>query len=201
MCIQIYIVGSGDIKQAISVNRSCRCVLFDQVFNSNTILKQLGRLIRPLLYGKIYYHPSNIYTDNLIKQINQTFESLEELIKLLRLINSNIRSLYQTSLSLCNLYANSSAICQQLYSYNTALSLFTIVTEYTACTDINRFVAKNSESDMVRDGQNNSLTNTFLAGIEFLGDMPNNGGLPKHVKYKIRMALDNVDNTFRTEDR
>ena len=33
--------------------------------NSDPILKQFSRLLRPILYGKIYYHPSNIHYDNL----------------------------------------------------------------------------------------------------------------------------------------
>jgi hypothetical protein len=65
----------------------------------------------------------------------------------------------------------------------------------------NRFIAKSSETELVEDGQNNSLTNTFLAGIVFLNDISNNDSLPKHLQYKIRMSLDYVDNTFSTQDR
>jgi len=58
-----------------------------------------------------------------------------------------------------------------------------------------------NENDLVALGQNQSVTNTFLAGIVFLDEIHGNESLPKHVKFKIRMALDYVDNTFRTEDR
>ncbi len=201
MCQESYVLGSGDIQQTVIVSRSCRCVLFDQVFNSNDNLKQFATVVRPLFYGKIYYHPSNVVYDNLIKQINQTFESLDELVKLFRQIQSTIQPIYQTALSLCNNSSNFPSICQQLNSFQTPLSLFTILTEFIACAEKNRFVAKNSESDMVSEGQNNSMTNTFLAGIEFLDEIPDGGSLPKHVRYKIRMALDYVDNTFRTQDR
>jgi hypothetical protein len=201
MCTQSYEIGSGNVQEIILVNRTCRCVLFDQVFNSNKILQQLSSLIRPLLYGKIYYHPSNIPYDNLIKEMNQTFESLDELITLLRQIQSMILPTYQTALSLCNSLSNSSDICQQLYSYQTPLSLFILVTEFAGCTERNRFVAKDSEAEMVQEGQNNSLTNTFLAAIEFLDEISNNDSLPKHMKYKIRMALNYVDSTFRTQDQ
>jgi hypothetical protein len=198
MCTQSFTTGSGNIKQAVLVNRTCRCVLFDQVFNSSV---NLQTLIGPLLYGKIYYHPSNIHYDNLIKQMNQTFESLDELITLFRQIQSIIQPSYQILLSSCNLLSNSSDICQQLYSYQTPLSLFTILTEFLACSERNRFVAKSSELDMVQDGQNNSVINTFLAAIEFLDEISDNDSLPKHIRYKIRMTLDYVDDTFRTEDR
>ncbi|CAF4227839.1 unnamed protein product, partial [Adineta steineri] len=67
ICPQSYSTGSGNIQQTILVNRTCRCVIFDQVFNSYDLLKQFATLVRPLLYGKIYYHPSNIHYDNIIK--------------------------------------------------------------------------------------------------------------------------------------
>ena len=46
-----------------------------------------------------------------------------------------------------------------------------------------------------------SVTNNFLAAIEFLDQIDENQSLPKHLRFKIRMILDYVDNTFRTEDR
>ncbi|CAF4588462.1 unnamed protein product, partial [Rotaria sp. Silwood2] len=118
MCEQSYITGSSDIMQITTVNRSCRCVLFDQVFNSNSVLKQLLRLVRPILYGKIYYHPSNIHYDNIIKQINQTFESLDELVRLFRQMRLIFQPRYNISETICNIFSNSSFICQQLLIYN-----------------------------------------------------------------------------------
>ncbi|UJR30912.1 hypothetical protein I4U23_018422 [Adineta vaga] len=201
MCQQSYEVGSGNIKQTIFVNRTCRCVLFDQILNSYDFFKQFAVIIRPLLYGKIYYHPSNIPYDNLIKQINQTFESLDELIKLFRQVQQIIQPTTQAITNLCRILPNTTMICQQLNTYQAPLAYFTILTEFLACSDRNRFIPKDSETDMVRDGQTNALTNTFLAGIEFLDAISNNDSLPKHMRYKIRMTLDQVDNTFRTEDR
>jgi hypothetical protein len=201
VCTQSYIIGSGTIKQTVFVNRTCRCVLFDQVFNSNDALKQFAPLLRPLLYGKIYYHPSNTQYDNLMNQINQTFESINELVDLLRQIEKVILPLSQRLPKICQLIPDLSFICQQLPTYTQQLPYFILFTELIACSERNRFVAKPTEADMVQDAQNNVLTNTFLAGIEFLDDISNNDPLPKHVRYKIRMALDYVDNTFQTEDQ
>lgn len=201
ICHQTYVTGSGNIVQFVPTNRSCRCVLFDQVFNSNKILKQFARFVRPILYGKIYYHPSNVHYDSLIKQMNQTFESLDELIELFRHMQSIIQPNIKILTSFCNVNVTSSRYCKQLSSYQTTLSLFTILTEFLACTERNRFVPMNSEQEMVNRGQNNSITNDFLAAIEFLDDLSANDTLPKHMRFKIRMALDYVDSTFRTEDR
>ncbi|CAF3834044.1 unnamed protein product [Rotaria magnacalcarata] len=201
MCNQSYAVGTGNIKKTITVNRTCRCVIFDLLFNSNKNLQLFGRLIRPLQYGKIYYYPSNIHYDNIIKQINQTFESLDEVIKLLRQMRSPMQTTYAAIVTLCNLSSNALPLCQLLNSYETPLSLFTIITEFMACTDRDRFVPMSSESQLASDGKTNSFTDTFLAGIVFLGELSNGDSFPKHVTYKIRMILDYVDNTFRTEDR
>ncbi len=201
MCTESYSIGSGNIKQTIPVNRTCRCVIFDQLFAANTTLQQFAPFIRPLLYGKIYYYPSNIHYDNLIKELNQTFESLDQLIQFLREIEANMQPTYQTLSSLCNSISNATIICQQLHTLTTPMSLFVVLTEFIACTELNRFVAKSSESQLVQDGQNNSLTNTFLAGIVFLDDITGNSGLPQHVRYKIRMSLDYVDSTFQTQDK
>lgn len=201
MCLTTYVTGSGNIMPAIKVNRSCRCVVFDQVFNSNQILKQFARLVRPILYGKIYYHPSNIHYDRIIKEINQTFESLDELVKLFRQIDKTFRSTSEIIQRMCNIVSNSSVYCTQFYTYRRSMNLFTILTEFIACSERNRFIPMNSESDMVYEGQNKSVTNGFLAAIEFMDHISDNDSLPKHIRFKIRMILDYVDNTFRTEDR
>ncbi len=201
MCQKSYITGSGNIMQVIMVNRSCRCVLFDQVFNSNDILSQFSKLLRPILYGKIYYHPSNIYYDQIIKQINETFESLDELVKLFRQIEITFQSTSEIFQIICNLFFNSLSFCQQLQTYKTSINLFTILTEFIACSERNRFIPMNSELDMVSVGQNNSVTNSFLAAIEFMDQISINESLPKHIQFKIRMALGYVDSTIQTQDR
>jgi hypothetical protein len=187
--------------QIVTVNRSCRCVLFDQAFNSNPILSQFSTLLRPILYGKIYYYPSNVYYDQIIKQINETFESLDELVQLFREMEVTFNSSYKTFQLICDELGNSSMICQQLPTYKMALNLFIILTEFIACSERNRFVPMNSEAELVAAGQAQSATNSFLAGIVFLDDIPNNQSLPKHIRFKIRMTLDYTDSTFRTEDR
>ena len=201
MCQQTYITGSGDITHTTIVNRSCRCVLFDQLFNSNRIFRRFSKLLRPILFGKIYYHPSNIHYDNIIKQVNETFESLDELVQLFRQLTPILQPTNELFQLICDLFAHSSFICEKLTAYKTSISLFTILTELIACSELDRFKAMNSESDMVREGQNKSLINHFLAAIEFMDDISNNDSLPKHLRFKIRMTLDHVDNTFRTQDR
>ena len=201
MCRTSYASGSGNIMQIVTVNRSCRCVLFDQTFSSNSMLKQFSTLLRPILYGKIYYYPSNVYYDEIIKQINETFESLDDLVQLFRGMEVVLLSNYRILRSVCDEFGNSSMICQQLPTYRSALSLFIILTEFIACSERNRFVPTNSEAELIATGQAQAVTNNFLAGIVFLDDISNNQSLPKHLRFKIRMTLDYVDNTFRTEDR
>ena len=201
VCPQYYSTGSGNLMQFVLVNRTCRCAVFDQLFRSVDVLRPFSTLLRPLLYGKIYYHPSNLQYDGLIKEINRTFESLDELVKLLRQIETPLVAAQQTFEIICWGSLNRSTFCRQINAYQSSINLFLILTEFIACSERNRFVPMASEAAMVRAGQNNSVTNTFLAAIEFLDDITDNQTLPKHLRYKIRMALDYVDSTFRTEDR
>ena len=187
--------------QFIMVNRSCRCAQLDQFFHSNRALQSFSTLLQPLLYGKIYYHPSNVPYDALIKEMNRTFESLDELVRLLRQIEAPLQSSEETFQAVCDNSLSALPFCQQIGPYRSSINLFIILTEFIACSERNRFVPMASEAAMVSAGQNNSVTNTFFAAIKFLDDIPDNQTLPKHLRYKIRMALDYVDTTFRTEDR
>ncbi|CAF2628741.1 unnamed protein product [Rotaria sp. Silwood2] len=112
-----------------------------------------------------------------------------------------IQPTYKIFKSFCNLSSDSLFICQQIKTYQTSINLFTILTDFIACSERNRFIPMNSELDIVREGQNKSVTNNFLAAIEFMDDLTNNDSLPKHIRYKIRIALDYTDNTFQTQDR
>ena len=201
MCNQSYIVGSGAVKQTVMVNRACRCVIFDQIFTSQEPLKVIGRFLRPLIYGKIYYHPTTAAYARLIKQINETFESLDEVIKLFRLVRRGVTPVLNTTLGMCNQTSNAPAFCAQLGNAQTSLSLFVVLTEFIACFERYRFVPAGSEAEMMEIGKVKSATDGFLAGIKFLDDISDNDNLPKHTRFKIRMALDYVDSTFRTEDR
>ena len=203
ICQQYYATGSGSIRQWVMVNRSCRCAVFDQTLYSNDILNRFATLLRPLLYGKIYYHPSNKHYDALIKEMNRTFESLDEVVRLFRQAEMPLQSLHGMLKSLCrsSFQDQLSSLCPQLPTYQTSISLFIVLTEFVACSERNRFVAMNSEADMVREGQKKSVTNNFLAAIKFVNNISDGEPLPTHVQYKIRMNLDYVDSTFRTEDR
>lgn len=125
---------------------------------------------------------------------------MDELVKLFRQVQSTMQVTYENFVIICTSTSNSFSICNQLNTYRTSVSLFTIFTEFIACTDRNRFIPMKSESDMVQDGQNNSLTDTFLSGIVFLNQISDEDDFPKHIRYKIRMTLDTVDTTTQTQD-
>ncbi|CAF3261611.1 unnamed protein product, partial [Rotaria sp. Silwood2] len=107
----------------VLITRTWRCVLFDQIFDPNQQLKQFGSLRCQLFNGKIYYYPSNIHHDNLIKQFNQKFESVDALIKLFRQIQLIIPSAYRIFSIICNLSLNVLDTCQHFNSYTTSLSI------------------------------------------------------------------------------
>ncbi|CAF4216816.1 unnamed protein product, partial [Rotaria magnacalcarata] len=93
-----------------------------------------------------------------------------------------MKSTLETYQFMCDTFSNFSAMCEQIPTYRRMLTLSVILTEFIACTELNRFESMNRESDMIKAGQNASLTNNFLAAITFMDDISNNASLPKHVR-------------------
>lgn len=200
ICNQTYIVGSGSIKQNVIIERNCRCIVFDQTFQKQKVLRSVAKIIRPLLYGKIYYYPSNRVYDSLIKRLNEIFESLTEFVRFSRALQSSYQPWITNLATFCTVFPVES-FCQTFNQTKTIYSTFVVLSEFIACSEQNRFVQMPTEEDLVTQGQKNALVDQFLAGIVFLDDSSNPNQLNKHTKFKIRMSLDHVDSTFRTENR
>ncbi|KAK7500956.1 hypothetical protein BaRGS_00007836, partial [Batillaria attramentaria] len=86
-----------------------------------------------------------------------------------------------------------------------------LVYNYSYCLELNRFYPVVSEAEMEEKARSFFQINRFLGGIVFL-DMPDDPSrqkrqadpqpnMPSHIKYKIRMDMDNVPSTHRLKDR
>lgn len=67
--------------------------------------------------------------------------------------------------------------------------------------DLDKFVAVPTESRLVSKALELLQNNTFWAGIVFENLVPNASEAPPHVKYKIRMNVDEVEGTKKLKDR
>lgn len=71
------------------------------------------------------------------------------------------------------------------------------------CLDLDKFVAVPTESRLVSGALELLDNDTYWAGIVFrdLGEDAGAGEAPPHVKYKIRMDIDEVEGTKKLMDR
>lgn len=69
------------------------------------------------------------------------------------------------------------------------------------CLDLNKFVAVPSEGLLVTKAQELLENHTYWAGIVFENLGPDASDAPPHVKYKIRMDIDEVEGTKKLKDR
>ncbi|XP_050393414.2 uncharacterized protein LOC126811654 [Patella vulgata] len=77
-----------------------------------------------------------------------------------------------------------------------------LVVNYTECIELERFIGVDSEEELLKISKDLSEKHQFLAGIVFTNIKPSNRkkraaveDIPKHIIYKIRMDVDNVQDT------
>lgn len=105
---------------------------------------------------------------------------------------------------------NISSINGQLKNVSGLLDLMQLVGNMSQCFELNRFHGFDTEEEVELMAQKLSVKREFIAGMIFLDEDDgiearfrtkrsddDNGGLPKHIKYKIRMDIDNVPTTQR----
>ncbi|XP_056019725.1 uncharacterized protein LOC125668687 isoform X2 [Ostrea edulis] len=132
---------------------------------------------------------------------------------------SNIKSLagnnYVNNLLESTLQISSKDMMDSFYTLDTFSSteilnistFFRLLANYTQCVSTDRFVALSAEPDIELMAMQLHKNNTYLAGIAF--DMKTNGrrkrqatdSIPKHVVYKIRMDIENVESTRKLKER
>ncbi|XP_061191991.1 uncharacterized protein LOC133200204 [Saccostrea echinata] len=86
-------------------------------------------------------------------------------------------------------------------------SFFRLLANYTQCVSTDRFVPMSTERDMELMAVQLHQNNTYLAGIAF--QMETTGrkkrqatdSIPKHVVYKIKMDIENVESTRRLKEK
>lgn len=69
------------------------------------------------------------------------------------------------------------------------------------CLDLNKFVAVPTEGLLVTRALELLENHTYWAGIVFQNLGPDAADAPPHVKYKIRMDIDEVEGTKKLRDR
>uniref|UniRef100_A0A8C1AI11 P-type phospholipid transporter n=1 Tax=Cyprinus carpio carpio TaxID=630221 RepID=A0A8C1AI11_CYPCA len=85
--------------------------------------------------------------------------------------------------------------------YQDLNNTFNTLSELTKCFSLNKMEGLATEGEMVERALELLEDRQFWAGIVFLLPEPSSSSLPPHVKYKIRMDIDDVTRTNKIKDK
>ncbi|UYV60971.1 hypothetical protein LAZ67_1002950 [Cordylochernes scorpioides] len=187
--------------------------------------------LKPVLRGKILFAPNNIKTQSIMAKINSTFDGLSDFLNVLQAWSEGAHGIQyleqrQYMLEKIKELAGDDAIrplVEQfigketgdlLHSFNVPdmghqlgnmsglLNLVQMVGNMSRCFDLSRFQGHNTEQELVREATRLNQHREFVAAVVFLNlDDDGSDSLPAHVRYKIRMDIDNVPSTLRTKSK
>ncbi|KAM6959867.1 phospholipid-transporting ATPase ABCA1 [Tautogolabrus adspersus] len=85
--------------------------------------------------------------------------------------------------------------------YNTTTQILNLLSKFLGCLDLNKFEAASDEGLLVTKALELLKNDTFWAGVVFENLQPDSSQPPPYVKYKIRMDVDEVEQTVKLKER
>ncbi|XP_054656668.1 phospholipid-transporting ATPase ABCA1-like isoform X9 [Dunckerocampus dactyliophorus] len=85
--------------------------------------------------------------------------------------------------------------------YNTTTQMLQFLSDFLGCLDLNKFEAVPSESHLVSEALELLKNDTFWAGVVFQNLEPDSDQPPPHVRYTIRMDIDELERTNKLKER
>lgn len=104
---------------------------------------------------------------------------------------------------------NISSLRNQISNVSGLLDLVQLVGNMSQCFELNRFIGFNNELELEKAASDLHERREFIAAIIFLNlnetrskrDTKNKNPLPPHIKYKLRMDIDNIPSTRKIRDK
>ncbi|XP_023236600.1 ATP-binding cassette sub-family A member 13-like [Centruroides sculpturatus] len=104
---------------------------------------------------------------------------------------------------------NIASLRNQISNVSGLLDLVQLVGNMSQCFELNRFVGFDNELELEKAASVLHERREFIAAIVFLNinetrekrDVENTGRLPSHIKYKLRMDIDNIPSTRKIRDK
>lgn len=84
--------------------------------------------------------------------------------------------------------------------YNTTTQILKLLSKFLGCLDLNKFEAFPTEGHLVTSALEFLKNETFWAGIVFENLQGNSSQLPPYVKYKLRLDVDDVEQTIKLKE-
>uniref|UniRef100_A0A8C6JLL9 P-type phospholipid transporter n=1 Tax=Melopsittacus undulatus TaxID=13146 RepID=A0A8C6JLL9_MELUD len=169
---------------------------------SSPLSRIIWRALKPLLIGKILYTPDT----PAVRKVNRTFQELgvfRDLGGMWEEISPKIWTFMESSqemdvirvsmLSLPEPPLSSSAIIDEIFILDDASLL-------SWCVNLDKLEPVATEVRLINKSLELLDERRFWAGIVFTEIASNSTELPQHVKYKIRMDIDNVERTNKIKD-
>lgn len=199
-----------------STTNCCLCqTIYSIISDSSTGSQTLFTQFKSMFLGKILYAPNTPNYARIIKKMNSTFETIDNLSHLLTsLINlanhsNDILSEYSHTLE-ANLEQIKQAFNLTDFTVDEAKSQIKFITEFMTlirnlvnCFELNKFIGFQTESEAVAAGVDLIEREQFYAAVIFHSNetLASENALPKLVKYKIRMNSTQTHDTLFTQDR
>uniref|UniRef100_A0A8C3RCW2 P-type phospholipid transporter n=3 Tax=Neoaves TaxID=3078114 RepID=A0A8C3RCW2_9PASS len=195
---------------------------------SSPLSRIIWRALKPLLIGKILYTPDTPAVRKVMSEVNRTFQELgvfrdlggmwEEISpkiwtfmessQEMDLIRVSMLSLPQPPLLFFAIsdeiliLDNASVLnlADKYYGWDPFLKDILIVQIQHYCVNLDKLEPVPTEVRLINKSLELLDERRFWAGIVFTGIAPDSTDLPQHVKYKIRMDIDNVERTNKIKD-
>uniref|UniRef100_A0A8B9J4J9 P-type phospholipid transporter n=1 Tax=Astyanax mexicanus TaxID=7994 RepID=A0A8B9J4J9_ASTMX len=177
------------------------CKSMIQNLEMNPVSRIFWRGIKPLFIGKILYAPDTPATRRIMKEVNRTFQTLdvlEEVYGAWEEVGPRIKRFMENK-NICFLFSVHQDFLRRPEDLDSSLSTLSQVTKVPFL--INKMEGLDTEDEMVERALELLEDRQFWAGIVFLLPDPSSSNLPPHVKYKIRMDVDDVTRTNKIKDK
>uniref|UniRef100_A0A8D3BI66 P-type phospholipid transporter n=1 Tax=Scophthalmus maximus TaxID=52904 RepID=A0A8D3BI66_SCOMX len=187
--------GTEDTELDRDNSTSPFCKGLIQGLESNPLSRIVWRGIKPLFIGKLLYTPDTPAIQQVMKEVNKTFEDLQ--------ILQQLNEAWMEVGPRVKRYMESSVEIQLLQSFSLSFTvqIFYIFFLLLQCFSLNKLEGQESEGQMIDRALELLEDRQFWAGVVFM--LPNSSSpeLPPHVTYKIRMDIDDVTRTNKIKDR
>uniref|UniRef100_A0A9J8DHZ8 P-type phospholipid transporter n=1 Tax=Cyprinus carpio carpio TaxID=630221 RepID=A0A9J8DHZ8_CYPCA len=175
--------------------RSDFCRNLTDTLESTSGLRLLWRTFRPFLQGKILYTPDTNVTRSIITEANRTFDALAKVGDLAEawLQNEDVLWAFFNNGTQINTLRVRAA---RFYSQD---ELYRVQMRH--CFDLDKFKGVSTEAVLVEQSSKLLSQDRFWAGLVFTDLDPSDPRTPPHIRYKIRMDIEETERTDKIKER
>uniref|UniRef100_A0A8C0FTL6 P-type phospholipid transporter n=1 Tax=Bubo bubo TaxID=30461 RepID=A0A8C0FTL6_BUBBB len=181
---------------------------------SSPLSRIIWRALKPLLIGKVLYTPDTPAIRKVMTEVNRTFQELgvfRDLGGMWEEISPKIWTFMESSqemdlirvsmLSLPEPFETSNgSVYTWMDAFNETDRAIQTISRFMECVNLDKLEPVATEVRLINKSLELLDERRFWAGIVFTEIAPNSIELPQHVKYKIRMDIDNVERTNKIKD-